>query len=212
MPWPGGHFNISSTWLHARYGTAALPVNPFVGGGVTLTGRQIQNSPNFAGNIGLEQDFATPLGKATLGVRTRISSSYYATTEQELPGAFQSSYHRTDLTAVLEPMHNLTLGLAVRNLENEAQTTGVYPAWRRFRAVGLPAQNIRRVVMKERYSLLAGLASMLCAASAQAAEKNACGQIVSATMQTQRLADIHEINNVASAHEYYHSAWLHKDE
>ena len=66
--------------------------------------------------------------------------------------------------------------------------------------------------MKERYSLLAGLASMLCAASAQAAEKNACGQIVSATMQTQRLADIHEINNVASAHEYYHSAWLHKDE
>jgi hypothetical protein len=48
---------------------------------------------------------------------------------------------------------------------------------------------------------------------AQVAEDtNACGKKMTAEMKAQRALDIFEIANIASMHEYYHSALMHEDE
>jgi SnoaL-like domain len=41
---------------------------------------------------------------------------------------------------------------------------------------------------------------------------DACGKPVTAARELQRLADIHEIKNIASLHEYYHNALQHAEE
>jgi hypothetical protein len=43
-------------------------------------------------------------------------------------------------------------------------------------------------------------------------EVNACGKKMTPEMKAQRALDIQEIQNVASMHEYYHSALMHKEE
>jgi len=45
-----------------------------------------------------------------------------------------------------------------------------------------------------------------------AEETNACGKKMTAEMKAQRALDILEIANIASMHEYYHSALMHEDE
>lgn len=50
------------------------------------------------------------------------------------------------------------------------------------------------------------------AAYAAGAPGAACGKVMTPAQKTQRLLDIAEITNVASAHEYYHSAWMHQAE
>lgn len=55
------------------------------------------------------------------------------------------------------------------------------------------------------------LAALACAPAAQA-KTMACGKPMTEAQKVQRLLDIHEIKNVASLHEYYHTALMHSEE
>lgn len=132
-PWKLGRFTASVTYLDATYGQAVLPNNPFVNQGLfNLKGHQIQNAPELAANIGFEQGFEFGPGVLTLGVNSHLSSSYYTTPEQYLPGAHQDGYTRTDVSLRYEADSGLSLSAIVRNVENDAQTSYVFPAYRRF--------------------------------------------------------------------------------
>lgn len=63
---------------------------------------------------------------------------------------------------------------------------------------------------------IGGTAMAVCLAlsvsSTASAADTACGKIMTEKQKTQRLLDLAEINNVASAHEYLHGALMHKEE
>lgn len=67
--------------------------------------------------------------------------------------------------------------------------------------------------MKSSIGLLLGVAAVLSPGlAAQAATLDACGQPMTVAKEVERLDDIAQITNVASGHEYYHSAWMHQAE
>ncbi|MFO1468437.1 MAG: TonB-dependent receptor [Steroidobacteraceae bacterium] len=132
LPWKLSRVSASVTYLDAKYGEAILPNNPFVNQGeFNLSGRQIQNSPDWSVNLVLEQGFAVGSGILTAAANSHLSTSYYTTPEQYQPGAFQKSFTRTDLSLRYE-LRGFSVTAMVRNVENEAQTTYVFPAYRRF--------------------------------------------------------------------------------
>ncbi|WP_177198532.1 TonB-dependent receptor [Novosphingobium sp. CF614] len=131
-PWSGARLTGSVTYLDAKYGEAILPNNPFVNQGeFNLKDKQIQNSPKWAGNVGFEQDFGVGGGVLTIGAHSHLTTGYYVTPEQYLPGAYQKGFTRTDANIRYE-FHGMSIGLVVRNIEDKAQTTYVFPAYRRF--------------------------------------------------------------------------------
>ena len=133
IPWPHGKITAAATYLDAKYGHAVLPNNPFVNQGLfNLDGKQIQNSPKWSANLGFEQGFEIGPGLVTLGVHSHLSTSYYTTPEQYMPGARQGGYTRTDLSARFEADAGWSITAIVRNVEKNAQTTYVFPAYRRF--------------------------------------------------------------------------------
>tara|TARA_Y100000782_G_C10184908_1_gene265888 strand:+ start:1691 stop:4135 length:2445 start_codon:yes stop_codon:yes gene_type:complete len=134
IPWNRGNLIASFTYLDAKYGEATLPNNPFVNQGeFDLEGKQIQNAPEWVTTIGFEQGFKVGPYILTGGINSKISAGYYVTPEQYLPGAYQDSYTRTNASLRYGPAsHKWSVGLWVKNIENEAQTTYVYPAYRRL--------------------------------------------------------------------------------
>ena len=132
--WEGGHLTASMTTLDAKYGEATLPNNPFVNqGDYELEGTQIQNAPKFTADLGFDQSFSVGSGSIRAGVHTHISTGYYTTPEQYLPGAYQDDYTRTGLTLGYAAADNKwSINAWLQNLENDAQTTYVFPAYRRF--------------------------------------------------------------------------------
>ena len=132
-PWKLGRITASVTYLDAKYGQAVLPNNDFVNQGLyNLKGHQIQNSPDLAANLGFEQGFVFGPGTLTLGINSHLSTSYYTTPEQYLPGAHQKGYTRTDLSVRYEADAGFSISAILRNIENDAQTSYVFPAYRRF--------------------------------------------------------------------------------
>jgi len=131
-PWSLGRIKGSLTYLDAKYGTALLPNSPFVNQGeFDLGGHQIQNAPKWAANIGMEQGVALMDGVLSFGVNSHLTTGYYVTPEQYMPGAYQKGFTRTDLSIRFE-RDQWSLGAVLRNVENNAQTTYVFPAYRRF--------------------------------------------------------------------------------
>lgn len=131
-PWANARLTGSVTYLDAKYGEAVLPNNPFVNQGeFNLKGRQIQNSPKWSGNIGFEQGFEIGGGMLTIGANTHLTTGYYVTPEQYQPGARQKGFSRTDANVRYE-IDGFTIGMVVKNIEDDAQTTYVFPAYRRF--------------------------------------------------------------------------------
>jgi len=131
-PWALGRIKASLTWLDAKYGDAVLPNSPFVNqGDFQLDGLRIQNAPKWAANIGVEQGVDLMDGVLTFGVNTHLSTGYHVSPEQYLPGAYQKGYSRTDLSVRYE-RGPWSLGAVLRNVEDKAQTTYVFPAYRRF--------------------------------------------------------------------------------
>jgi iron complex outermembrane receptor protein len=145
-PWHLGRLNFSVNYLDAKYGTACLGSNPFFDGPGTVpdagctaalphsvSGRQIQNSPKWSGNIGIEQGVDLGNGALTFGATMHWSSSSYVSVEQFLPGAVQTSYTRSDATIRYSaPDDKWSLGVWMHNIEGKAQNTGLFPAYRRF--------------------------------------------------------------------------------
>lgn len=132
VPWRKAHLKASLTYLDAKYGNAILPNNPFVNqGNFQLQGHQIQNAPKWASNISFEQGFALGEGELTAGVSTHLTTGYYVTPEQYMPGAWQKGYSRSSLSLRYEQGRYSISGV-VHNVENQIQTTYVFPAYRRF--------------------------------------------------------------------------------
>jgi iron complex outermembrane receptor protein len=145
LPWRNGHLHGSLTYLDAKYGTVVLPNSPFANQGLyDLKGHQIQNAPHWAANVGFDQDFDVGPGKITASVNTHLTTGYYVTPEQYLPGARQGGFTRTDLfLRYVAPKDRWTIGGFLKNAEGKAQTTYVFPLYRRFvtapRTFGLTA-------------------------------------------------------------------------
>jgi iron complex outermembrane receptor protein len=120
--------------LDAKYGEIVLPNNPFVNQGpYQLKGKTMANSPKVAASLAYEHSWQLAAGKLTAGFNTRYSDSYYATPELYLPGALQKSYTRTGAQLRYAAANDRwSLSLWGNNLENKAQTTYVFPAYRRF--------------------------------------------------------------------------------
>ena len=132
LPWKLGHVRASLTALEAKDGSASLPHKPFVNQGeFQLAGKQIQNAPKWAGTFGIDQGFDLGAGILTAGVTTHLSTGYYTTPEQYMPGAWQGGYSRTDASLRYEA-GKWTVSAVVKNIENKAQTSYVFPAYRRF--------------------------------------------------------------------------------
>ncbi|MEZ5743105.1 MAG: TonB-dependent receptor [Sphingomonadaceae bacterium] len=145
-PWRGGRLSASINYLNAKYGQACLGSNPFTDGPGTvpdagcpagfvhsLTDKQIQNSPKWSGTAGFSQDFDIGPDTLTFGVNTRWSSSYFVSPEQFLPGAKQKSYTVTNARVRYSVQDDrYAVSLWANNLEKNAQTTGLFPLYRRF--------------------------------------------------------------------------------
>lgn len=125
---------LGLVYLDAKYGAVSLPNNPFVNqGDYSLEGKTVQNSPRWSANLGYEHVFQLGAGDLTLSFDTKWSQGYYTTPEQYLPGAWQGSYTRSDASLRYEPQAgNWSAALWVKNIENAAQTSYVFPAYRRF--------------------------------------------------------------------------------
>lgn len=142
-PWKGGVVNVSATFLDAEYGELTLPPNPFTGTDFfPLEGEQVQNSPDYTFNLGLNQEVDLGKGVLSLGINSKISDSYYASHELFMPGGLQDGYTRTNLNIGYR-INNLNFGLFVNNLENDDQVLFPFPAYRRLiappRHMGLSA-------------------------------------------------------------------------
>jgi len=132
LPWKLGHVRATLTALDAKYGSAILPNNPFVNqGDYQLAGKQIQNAPKWAGTLGIDQGIDLGAGVLTAGVITHLSSGYFTTPEQYMPGAWQGGFSRTDASLRYEA-GKWSISAVVKNIENKAQTSYVFPAYRRF--------------------------------------------------------------------------------
>jgi iron complex outermembrane recepter protein len=132
VPWHRAHLRASLTYLDAKYGNAILPNNPFVNqGNFQLQGHQIQNAPKWASNLSFEQGFKLGEGVLTAGASTHLTTGYFVTAEQYIPGAWQQGYSRSDLSLRYE-QGRYSLSGVVHNVENQVQTTYVFPAYRRF--------------------------------------------------------------------------------
>ncbi|TPV60880.1 TonB-dependent receptor [Aestuariibacter sp. GS-14] len=128
-----GKITSSATTLQTEYGETELPVNPFVAGGpYQLEGREMVNAPSFTAMFGYEHNWEFKEGILFASVTTNYSSDYFTSLEYYLPGAHQDSFTRTDASIRYESFDDWSLGLWVRNIEDEAQTTYVFPAYRRF--------------------------------------------------------------------------------
>ncbi len=135
----------SVTLLQAKYGEIVLPNNPFVNQGpYELKGKTMANSPKVTAMLAYDHTWTLPVGTLTAGFNAHYSGAYYTTPELYLPGAYQESYTRTGVQ-VRYAGENDRWGLSLwgNNLEDKAQTTYVFPAYRRFvtapRTFGLTA-------------------------------------------------------------------------
>jgi iron complex outermembrane receptor protein len=143
---PADNIRASLAALDAKYGEIVLPNNPFVNQGpYELNGKQMANSPKTTATLAYDHTWTLPSGSLTAGFNTRYSGAYYATPELYLPGARQGSFSRTGAQVrYASAGDHWSLSVWGNNLENKAQTTYVFPAYRRFitapRAFGLTAE------------------------------------------------------------------------
>ncbi|MBT81567.1 MAG: hypothetical protein CL587_14390 [Alteromonadaceae bacterium] len=128
-----GRLKASMSYLNTEYGETELPVNPFIDGGpYQLEGREMVNAPELTAMLGYEHSWYLDNGSLIAGITMNYSSDYMTSIEFYVPGARQESFTRTDASIRYESDSDWTLGLWVRNIEDEAQTTYVFPAYRRF--------------------------------------------------------------------------------
>jgi iron complex outermembrane receptor protein len=141
----GDSIRASIAALDAKYGALVLPNNPFVNQGpYQLKGRQMANSPKLTATLAYDHTWFMASGALTAGFNTRYSAAYDATPELYMPGAHQDSYTRTSAQVRYAAAGDRWgLSLWGNNLEDEAQTTYAFPAYRRFvtapRTYGLSA-------------------------------------------------------------------------
>jgi iron complex outermembrane recepter protein len=132
IPWKNGLLTASFAALDAKYGAALLPNSPFVNqGDFKLDGKVVQNSPKSVLNFGITQYANIGKGELSVNLNSKISSEFYTTPEQYMPGALQDGFSRTNANITYR-IKKYSVGLFVNNLENGIQTTYVFPTYRKF--------------------------------------------------------------------------------
>ena len=129
--------NASVSYTRATYGTLVIPnaggpPGTTTASGVSvLTGAQMANTPKWIGTLSYEHNWNIARGVLTLRAATKLSSGYFATVDEWYGGAYQPSYHSSDLYLNYGTDNgHWGLGLWVKNLENDAQKTYVFPFFR----------------------------------------------------------------------------------
>jgi iron complex outermembrane receptor protein len=96
-----------------------------------LTGAQMANTPKWIGTLSYAHDWAIERGVLTFRAAMKLSGGYFATVDEWYGGAYQSSYHSSDLYLNYGTDNgHWGLGLWVKNLENDAQKTYIFPFFR----------------------------------------------------------------------------------
>jgi len=114
------------TYAHARYGDFSTPALSY------LNGTRVASTPAWTATLGLEQSWGVGDGMLTAGIEVKFSDGYRVGLESGLPGGdlnvYQKAYHKTSLRLTYAPAdQRWNVGLWLKNLENQAQTTQVLP-------------------------------------------------------------------------------------
>lgn len=123
---PDTEVRAAVTYADARYGsfTRADLQN--------MNGARVVGTPKWTLSLGVQQSWELGEGLLTAGVTTKFSDGYTVSLNSSMPGGNlngeQSAFHKTDLHLTYAPAGDRwTVGLWLRNLENDAQTTQALP-------------------------------------------------------------------------------------
>jgi iron complex outermembrane receptor protein len=113
VPWDNGQLDLALTWLDAKH-------TKFVTPAFDWSGNDMLSSPDYTIIAGYQHQWALPNGGTLSG---RVSTQYvdaYFTHDNNVPGSFQDSYTRTNLSLnYTHPGSNWSIRGWVRNLEND---------------------------------------------------------------------------------------------
>jgi iron complex outermembrane receptor protein len=97
-----------------------------------MNGARVVGTPQWTLSLGVQQSWELGDGLLTAGVTTKFSDGYTVSLNSAMPGGNlngeQGAFHKTDLHLTYAPAGDRwTVGLWLRNLENDAQTTQALP-------------------------------------------------------------------------------------
>lgn len=125
------------TYMGGEYGEFVIPQNPMFGpfdGDYKLTGTEMANSPEWVGTLGYQHSWDLDNeAKISASFNTRLSTGYYVTIEKYVTGSYQDGFTRSDAYVKYTSADSRwVLSVWCKNLENQAQTTYVFPYYRRM--------------------------------------------------------------------------------
>ncbi|GEM_PF-1289076 len=124
----------SLAYMKTEFGQIVLPAGN-VGGSepYDLTGHDLPKAPHWSGTLAYEHTFTLDSGATiTPSIQTKISTGYWATHEQYVPGCWQGHYRTSDFyITYMDASGKYTATLWGKNLEKTAVTDYVFPQYRR---------------------------------------------------------------------------------
>ena len=113
QPSPRNRFDLSATWLNARY------TDYLVTPGVNFAGEKLDRSPNWTASAGYQYTLPVGGGDIVFGARTKVSDSYHLISTSLRNFFRQPSFTKTDLTVTYNaPGDRFYIQGFVKNLEN----------------------------------------------------------------------------------------------
>jgi iron complex outermembrane recepter protein len=128
---------VSATleYLHTEYGDLEMSANPRVKNSTpyNLEGYPMAFSPKWSGTLAYEHNWGLDDGALlTARIDTKFSAGFWATNDIVIPGAWQDSYHRSNLNLIyLSPSGDYTANVWCKNLENMVLISQIMPPYRR---------------------------------------------------------------------------------
>jgi len=127
LPTENGRVNASLSLMHGEYGATDYAWGaPGFSGIVNLDGREMAQTPGYAGSVSYTHTFMLFDNVLTATIEEQFSDSYETTHEYFFAGHTQPSYHKTNISLTYDIGH-WTVNAFVRNLENETIITSVFP-------------------------------------------------------------------------------------
>jgi iron complex outermembrane recepter protein len=122
-------------YLHTEYGYLMMSANSRVKNSTAynLEGYPMAFSPKWSGTLAYEHNWSLEdQAMITASVDTKLSSGFWATNDISIPGAWQDSYHRSNLNLIyLSPNGKNSYNLWCKNLENMVLVTQIMTEYRR---------------------------------------------------------------------------------
>jgi iron complex outermembrane recepter protein len=121
-------------YLHTEYGYLMMSANPRVKNSIpyNLEGYPMAFSPRWSGTLAYEYNWDLDDGAMVTGmIDTKLSSGFWATNDISIPGAWQNSYHRSNLNLIYTSSSNkYNANIWCKNLENMVLVTQIMPEYR----------------------------------------------------------------------------------